>query len=869
MKNNHAAVAHLSPAGFQEEVYKLLLRYRDGTGREDSSRSVNMRNHWTTPPEVMHVLKRHLGITQERFASPLNFCDDIPQHWSCHERDQVFAARWDSYSCQWRGMSQANPEYEHEEMSKAVKWALTSGQMTTHPVLTVFILPAWDTGSQRTSYMQYLDKHPDRCHVLMRIKREHFAFCTPDAWKGFGTHAGCPKWDVNVLLVGNAAGMQNAANVSREALCQDMVQCLQQLRQQRLSARTDAQQTDLAHLNFRPVRTNLATTTVATTKRFRKLPANKYINLKPYDHLTTQGVDVRGKFAAQHPLLVDASALVYTDGSVRTASATVANDSPNETEEEPNDSLGGSRCSVAGSGIFVPSHLYPASGQAVDGECVIHNANAEGIQILVQPSQQSHVITINRAEGAAIWYALKHGLGTSIATDSATLLYQIKNMLMKPHSMRHSHNKALLQDIVEMIRTSPNRIRLYKVKAHSGIPGNEYADEAARQAATNFTSRQSAAADADAEVGHTQTTQNTPTCTVTCDPPTQLIFWPWATQQLRHGPDDYNAEGNAQTQQPPQPHTPVQDLGSKLKQAVHAASKIGYSNVNSVYFQAWQNIINTADGPMSNAFMHDCDITQAKERKLTLQYRSGGLCTAKMRYRMKIVKTPNCELCGQPDGGHHSLSGCPELKGLYTNRHNEAGKLIMRYIMKGAKGGTIVMHDVGKHDDHTPEQQQSAPAARIPAWVYTTGHRRPASEVNAPRWNGYRPDILLVSGGKKTPVQERHVHTVEIKYCRDTDPVHQQDRARLQHEQLQEHLQRIGYRKHNIHHHIILLGVGGVVYKDMYNCLHILGVPRQRTKRLAKKLSRHAVTYVKIIMETKRNQEYLKKQSQQNRTGIG
>jgi hypothetical protein len=118
MENNHAAVAHLNPAGFQEEVYKLLLRYRDGTGREDSSRSVNMRNHWTTPPEVMRVLQTHLGITQERFASPLNFCDNIPQYWSCHERDQVFAAHWDSYSCQWRGTSQANPEYEHEEMSK-------------------------------------------------------------------------------------------------------------------------------------------------------------------------------------------------------------------------------------------------------------------------------------------------------------------------------------------------------------------------------------------------------------------------------------------------------------------------------------------------------------------------------------------------------------------------------------------------------------------------------------------------------------------------------------------------------------------------------------------------------------------------------
>jgi hypothetical protein len=240
-----------------------------------------------------------------------------------------------------------------------------------------------------------------------------------------------------------------------------------------------------------------------------------------------------------------------------------------------------------------------------------------------------------------------------------------------------------------------------------------------------------------------------------------------------------------------------------------------------------------------------------------------------MRYRMGLVKTPNCELCGQPDGGQHSLSGCPELMGLYTNRHNGAGKLIMRYILKGAKGGTAVMHDVGKHNDHAPEQHHSTPAARIPAWVYSTGHRRPASVVEASQWKNYRPDIMLVSGSRRTPVQQRHVHIVEIKYCRDTDPVQQQDRARLQHEQLQEHLQRIGYRKHNMHHHVILLGVGGVIYKDMYNCLHLLGVPKQRTMRLAKKLSRHAVTHVQIIMDTKRNQEYLKKQQQLTKAGIG
>jgi hypothetical protein len=42
-----------------------------------------------------------------------------------------------------------------------------------------------------------------------------------------------------------------------------------------------------------------------------------------------------------------------------------------------------------------------------------------------------------------MWYALCEGLGTTIATDSAALLYQIRNMLHRPATMQHCKIKAL------------------------------------------------------------------------------------------------------------------------------------------------------------------------------------------------------------------------------------------------------------------------------------------------------------------------------------------------------------------------------------------------------------------------------------------
>jgi hypothetical protein len=75
-----------------------------------------MKNHWTTPSQLMSILQQHLGISKERFASPWNFNEHTQQYWSCHERDQLFGAHHDAYSCKWSGMSECNPEYEHSDM---------------------------------------------------------------------------------------------------------------------------------------------------------------------------------------------------------------------------------------------------------------------------------------------------------------------------------------------------------------------------------------------------------------------------------------------------------------------------------------------------------------------------------------------------------------------------------------------------------------------------------------------------------------------------------------------------------------------------------------------------------------------------------
>jgi hypothetical protein len=463
--------------------------------------------------------------------------------------------------------------------------------------------------------------------------------------------------------------------------------------------------------------------------------------------------------------------------------------------------------------------------------------------------------------------ALHQQLGASIATDSAVMLYQIRNMLMKPQSMRYNTNRTLVTSIVDAIRQSPDHIRLYKVKAHTGIPGNEHADQAAGQSARQMARAAALAGtpgmDDDDRMDCDYNVPDIQTCTVSNEPPSHSLFWPRAPS--RHGAGASNAAARL--------HKPVPDLKRHLKAAVHEASSLGYSNLESIYYQSWANAAAKVDGDASNAFMRRCtDATDGKKRKLTLQYRTGGLNTAKFRHRMKKATTPNCLLCGQLDGGHHSLSGCPHLSGLYTNRHNGAGKLIHRYIQKGSKGASVVMHDVGKHNAQSQgtssslDQATQRVAARIPAWVYTTDAGNITTAQPSSQWNNYRPDILMVTGGPRKPVSRRHVHIVEVKYCRDTDWQRQEQRASNQHDMLADHLARIGYHKRKIHRHTILLGVGGTIYKDMYTTLQQVGVNKQRGKQLASKLHRYAIAQTEIIMNTKWHQE---SQGQQTRAGVG
>jgi len=120
---------------------------------------------------------------------------------------------------------------------------------------------------------------------------------------------------------------------------------------------------------------------------------------------------------------------------------------------------------------------------------------------------------------------------------------------------------------------------------------------------------------------------------------------------------------------------------------------------------------------------------------------------------------------------------------------------------------------------------------------------RPPSPATAYQPRQTRPENL--------PWQRRTTHLIEIKCCEDTGPEQQLQAAHAQHDRLRRSIAG----DHALH--VILLGVGGVIYIPYtWFPLKSLGLDSQRVKKLALKLHARSVHYAHKLVQTRRSLEH-------------
>jgi ribonuclease HI len=447
----------------------------------------------------------------------------------------------------------------------------------------------------------------------------------------------------------------------------------------------------------------------------------------------------------------------------------------------------------------------------------VEGTPAQEIAILPKgPNPQQN--TINRAELAAIPIAIQMG-ATNIATDSLASMYQIRKAVRRPQDLLDHQHNALLNSIADCILRSSQPIHLYKVKGHANIIGNEMADEIAKAAAKG-------------DIPPDECLQFT-------EPSNDRSsrYWPYTSQQVEIRGEETTI------------HPPLADLKESLKRQSHEKCHLGSANQNTTYFAAWKKIEHLYDHEASNRFMTTTQISP-QERSTALKYRYGVLYTRKLAMRYGHAPDSNCLLCGQVDGGHHTASGCPALSELYTSRHNKVGRQIMTRVLRGRKGAFLIQMDIGsaancKQDNITNPTPRNIPWDSLPPAIQEAYHKRPELK-------NHRPDGLLYKPSTLTKAAKYWI--MEIKICRDTEPLDKMDQAKSQHKHLIDTI-KTADPKATVTYCPLLVGVTGTIYDHTIENLEILGVKDAALRKCIKEIHITAIKYLSTIYRTKRQAE--------------
>ena len=117
-----------------------------------------------------------------------------------------------------------------------------------------------------------------------------------------------------------------------------------------------------------------------------------------------------------------------------------------------------------------------------------------------------------------------------------------------------------------------------------------------------------------------------------------------------------------------------------------------------------------------------------------------------------------------------------------------------------------------------------------------------------------RPDVFLYKPKTASRACPEYI-IVEVKYCRDTDPTVQLEKAKQQHKALADAI-KTADPSAKVTYLPVLLGVAGTIYTTYTTePLTTVGIKGNQLSTLANALNEHAVQSLHWIYTTKRKQE--------------
>jgi RNase H. len=397
------------------------------------------------------------------------------------------------------------------------------------------------------------------------------------------------------------------------------------------------------------------------------------------------------------------------------------------------------------------------------------------------------------AELAAIQWALEHTNRTHVATDSLTSMHLVHGYLRSPtrywlHPLLH-----VLQNVAEALLDRHHRgvhTTFLKVKAHSGVMGNEMADWHCRLAL-----------------------QHTDSCNHV------VVSLPQRTHWLHISSDREGA--------PPVLVSSLRDV--KLSSHIQQHTATAAVRTDGIYYSSYQTLAPSVH-PSSHKFL-TCGSLPFGATRLGILYRGGHIFNNKLAYRYRLVDSPRCPLCGQPDSQAHILGGCrhPHMHALYCLRHNQAARTALAFLIDNVPNMAPIQAHIGN--------SESLPVLScLPDVV-------PGCTTDL-----VRPDFTM-SHVDPTTGGHPNIHIFEIKFGPDTRLRDTCDAARQTYAPLLCRLKTSTRRPPSLH--LIVLGVGGTITMDVCNTLYSLGLTDRAVHTLLNNLNDLAIRWLHHIVVTR------------------
>lgn len=411
-----------------EDLAALMLRH---TARRKLTGMTDCKDQWVAQERMMMALAR-LGMTQDRFASPLNRSRHMPVYYSEHLEDLKFGSRGNAFSVPWKGASFAHPGQDHGLMATAMRWAIGSSLLSNCPTLCLMLLP----DLPESLYATFTNHRS--VHMLCRMT--NLRLLQPEHWQNNKGEQGNLKQVKNpyiLLAIGNDQG--TAAITTDPSRWAEFADEWEQVTGARPIAPMLHDHSPGHGENFKIPRVLTEMVELSGSQEPPTVPEG-WQNLLPTDAQGTPG--------PHQPPAWDPMRGVYTDGSC----------------------------------------IKDDGGQNRLGAAVWRKQNGTPKLWLVNPNGLGPTNTINRAELSALHLALTlqevvtYEEELTIYTDSLCSIQMINKIIREPRRMKESKHLEMLQAIAMALKLrakAGGTTTIHKVKSHSGVEGNDQADKGA------------------------------------------------------------------------------------------------------------------------------------------------------------------------------------------------------------------------------------------------------------------------------------------------------------------------------------------------------------------------------------------------------